>query len=228
MPTLIAAHGSRSGCSPISPRLHEPSERVVQREVTAADRRGAGSAVGLQHVAVDDDLPLAERDHVAHGAQRPADQSLDLLRATRRTALLHLASNPFGRRPGKHRVLRRDPSLAAAAHPAGDVLVDRRGAQHPRATERHEDRARGRLGEVAFERDRSQLVGLPAVDSHVWVLIARSSGGATATSTSSPNASAACTAGAVAVEAGREMGDHEPACARITRGCRRPLVRSGG
>ena len=37
------------------------AQRVVQREVAAADRRGAGAAVGLEHVAVDDDLTLAQR-----------------------------------------------------------------------------------------------------------------------------------------------------------------------
>jgi len=58
--------------------LHETRQRVVQREVTAADAGGTRSAVGLQHIAVDHDLTLAERTHVARGAQRPPDEALYL------------------------------------------------------------------------------------------------------------------------------------------------------
>ena len=55
--------------------------RAVQRHVAAADRRAAGAAVGLDHVAVDPDRALAERGEVDHRPQRPADQPLDLDRA---------------------------------------------------------------------------------------------------------------------------------------------------
>ena len=66
-----------------------PGERVVERHPGAGDRGGARAAVGLEHVAVDGDLALAERLQVDHGAQRAADQALDLLRAA---ALLARAS----------------------------------------------------------------------------------------------------------------------------------------
>ena len=58
---LDAADARRS-----PPALHEPGQRVVQREVAAADRRRAGAAVGLEHVAVDD----------RPGARRAATMSL--------------------------------------------------------------------------------------------------------------------------------------------------------
>ena len=48
-----------------------------------------GTAVGLEYIAVDDDLTLAQQLHVAGSAQRPADEALDLNRAT---ALLTLGS----------------------------------------------------------------------------------------------------------------------------------------
>ena len=83
MPTEIAAHWSVSGCAPSVPAGDEPRARVVQRDVAAADRRGARAAVGLEHVAVDGDLHLAHRREVGDRAQRPADQALDLLRAAR-------------------------------------------------------------------------------------------------------------------------------------------------
>ena len=60
MPTEIAAHGSVIGCAPMQLGRDEARARVVQREVAAADRRGARAAVGLQHVAVDGDLDLAQ------------------------------------------------------------------------------------------------------------------------------------------------------------------------
>ena len=72
---------SRNGCGLGPPGLHQAAERVVQRDVAAADRRGTRTAVGLQHVAVDDDRALAEHRQVAHRPQRPADEPLDLLRA---------------------------------------------------------------------------------------------------------------------------------------------------
>ena len=59
--------------------LHEPGEGVVEGQVAAADRRRAGAAVGLEHVAVDRDLTLAQEHQVADGAQGPPDQPLDLL-----------------------------------------------------------------------------------------------------------------------------------------------------
>ena len=69
MPTETAAHvlGERVGGE--APAGHQAGAGVVQGDVAAADRRRAGAAVGLEHVAVDDDLPLAERRHVA---RRPA------------------------------------------------------------------------------------------------------------------------------------------------------------
>ena len=61
-------------------RLH-PGEAVGQRDPGAGDRGGARAAVGLDHVAIDGDLPLAQRLEVDDGAQRATDQPLDLQRA---------------------------------------------------------------------------------------------------------------------------------------------------
>src|SRR5690606_38753501 len=111
-----------------------------------------------------------QRDHVAHGSQRATDQPWDLLRPARGTALVDVAADALGGRTGEHRVLGGDPSLAPAAHPAGHVVVDRRGAQHPRVAERDEHRPGGRVGEVTFEGDGAELVGLASVWPHSWYL----------------------------------------------------------
>ena len=65
------------------PACHQLADRQSQRDPAAGDRRAAGAAVGLQHVAVDGDLPLAERHPVDPGPQAAPDQPLDLLRPPR-------------------------------------------------------------------------------------------------------------------------------------------------
>ena len=162
-PTEIAAHWSVSGCAAQRARLHEARARVVQRDVAAADRRGARAAVGLEHVAVDGDLHLAQHVEVGDRAQRAADQALDLLRATRRPALLGLALDAVLGGARQHRVLGGDPAPALAAQPRRHTRLDRRGAEHVRAAELDQHGARRELGEVARERDRSEVSGLAPV-----------------------------------------------------------------
>jgi len=45
-----------------------PGDAVVERDPGAGDRGGARAAVGLQHVAVDRDLPFAERHEIGDGS----------------------------------------------------------------------------------------------------------------------------------------------------------------
>ena len=49
--------------------LHE-GDALVQRDKAAGDRGGAGAAIGLEDVAIDDDLALAERRHDRTTARR--------------------------------------------------------------------------------------------------------------------------------------------------------------
>ena len=82
----------------------------MQRDPGAGDRGGAGAAVGLDHVAVERDLALAERLQVDHGAQRAADQPLDLQRAAALLAGGGLA-------PGALRVARGSMPYSAVTQP---------------------------------------------------------------------------------------------------------------
>src|SRR5580704_7166037 len=50
-------------------RLH-PGEAIMQRHPGARDGRRTGSAVGLDHIAIDDDLAFADRAKIGHGAKR--------------------------------------------------------------------------------------------------------------------------------------------------------------
>ena len=53
----------------------------MQRDPGAGDRGGSRSAIGLQNIAVECDLALAERLKIGNRAQAAADQALDLVRA---------------------------------------------------------------------------------------------------------------------------------------------------
>ena len=195
------------GCDPEGALLDEPGEGVVQGHVRPADRRRAGTAVGLQHVTVHGDLDLSQGHHVADRAQGPPDQALDLLGATRLLALGRLATDPLAGGPGQQGVLGGDPSLAAPPHPWGDPLLDRRRAQRPGTTHGHQDGAGGEDGEVAFEGRRAQFVVGPTVPSpddpavrsctHTLNTFPIS-----ACSTDRPNAAAASTATAAAPTVG--------------------------
>src|SRR5690606_11010154 len=102
-------------------RLH-PAQAVVEGDKTSSDRGGAGSAIGLDDVAVDGDLELAELLQVDHGPERPADQALDFQRAAALLAGGRLPAHALARRARQHPVFGRDPALAAVAHPARNLL----------------------------------------------------------------------------------------------------------
>ena len=145
----------------------DPQEvhRVGQRDVRAGDRRRAGAAVGLQHVAVERDGVLAERGQVDAGPQRPADQPGDLVGTPADPTTDRLPVAAFVGRGRQHGVLGGEPAeprpLAPAGHPAGD----RGRAQHLGAAELDQDGS-GRVRLIAAgECDRAQLVVGPSVCS---------------------------------------------------------------
>src|SRR5205807_2191470 len=102
---------------------------------------------------------------VGDGAERTADEALDLLRAARRTPLGDLAIGTLRRRPRQHGVFGCHPALAATAHPRRHPFVDRRRAQHLGAPHGDEHRAHCELCVVALETQRAQVVGLSPVSS---------------------------------------------------------------
>jgi len=133
----------------------EPGHRLGQRDVAPGHRRGPGAAVGLQHVAVDDDGVLAERLVVHAGPQRAAHQPGDLVGPAAEAALDRLAVVAGVGRPGQHRVLRGDPAQAAAPPPARHVLGDAGRAEHPGAAEFHQHRPLGVVKPAPGECDRA-------------------------------------------------------------------------
>ncbi len=181
----------------------------MQGDPAAADRRRAGAAVGLQHVAVDEDLALPQRAHVDHRPQRAADEPLDLLGAARRLALLHLPADALGRRAGSIEYSAVTQPLPEPRIQRGHVLVDRRRAQHAGAPEAHQHRAVGHVGEVALEGDGPQLVRA-ARPSLLVILLRTSRGGRRAARARRGDASASAR-WASAVAGGRDVGDRRAA-----------------
>ena len=147
-------------------RLH-PGEAVMQRHPGAGDRGGARAAIGLDHVAVDRDLPLAELLQVDHGAQAAADQPLDFDRAATLLAGRCLAAGTLRRRPWQHPIFGRDPASRLPFEPGRQLVFQGGGHQHMGVAEFHETRAFGVFHHAAFERDGTQLIGLSAAGPHV-------------------------------------------------------------
>src|SRR5690606_25343594 len=137
-------------------------DRIDQRYVGARDRRGAGTAVGLQHVAIERDGALAEQLAIDAGAQRTADQSLDLQRAAALLAArgLAVAAGVGGAR--QHAVLGGDPAFALAAQERGHPVFHAGGAEHPGLAETDQYRAFGVAGKATLDAHFTQLVGRAA------------------------------------------------------------------
>ena len=150
-------------------RLH-PGDAIVQRDPAAGDRGGAGAAVGLDHVAVDRDLPLAERLEIDDRAQAAPDQALDLDGAAALLAGRGLAPRALERGARQHAVFGGDPAAPLALEPGRQPVFERRRHQHVGVAEFHEARALGVFHHAAFERHGAQLVGLSAARPHANLL----------------------------------------------------------
>ena len=148
-------------------RLH-PGDAIVQRHPGAGNGRRARSAIGLDHVAIDRDLPLAERGQIEDRAQAASDQPLDLDRAAALLAGRRLAAGPFRCRARQHAVFGGDPAARLPFEPGRQPVLERRRHQHVGVAELHEAGALGIFHHAAFERYGAQLVGLSAAGPHCW------------------------------------------------------------
>jgi hypothetical protein len=138
-------------------RLH-PGEAVGERDPGSGDGGGAGAAVGLQHVAVDGDLALAERFEVDRCAQRTADQALDLDRAAALLSGGGLAPRAFQSGARQHAIFGRDPAAALTLQPWRQPLLERGGDEHMGVTEFHQARPFRIFDDAALERNGAQFV----------------------------------------------------------------------
>src|SRR5262245_32659082 len=146
-------------------RFH-PVEAVRERDPRAGNRRGAGAAVGLDHVAVDRDLPFAECRQINHRTKRAPYESLNLDSAATLLSGTRLA--PCALRSGarEHAVFGGYPTAALAFEPWRQALFEAGRHQHVGVTKLNETGAFGVFHDPALERDRAQLIGLSAARPH--------------------------------------------------------------
>src|SRR5438034_135689 len=119
----------------------------MERDVAAGDCGSAGAAIGLQYIAIDPDLALAEPGEISDRAQAAPDQPLDFLGAPALPAARRLAIGAGQGRARQHAVLGGDPAPAGVAQKRRYALLDRSGAQHMGIAEFGEARAFGIFGD---------------------------------------------------------------------------------
>src|ERR1700757_540889 len=130
----------------------------AQGDEGARDGGGAGSAVGLDDVAVDPDSPLAQFFQVRYGAQGTADETLNFVGTSGGASFAHFARRTRQSRARKHAVFARHPALAAVAEEGGDGLFDGSGADDAGVADFDERGAFGGVDEVREDGDGPDLV----------------------------------------------------------------------
>jgi hypothetical protein len=138
-------------------------ERVRQGDEGAGDRGAAGAAVRLDDIAVDPRGARPERGHVDHGAQGPADETLDLLGPARRPAAGRLAGHALAGGARDHAVLAGDPPLIGVAQEPRHAVLDARRADDVGVPHLDERRSLGVDVDARRDLHRAQVAFLPAV-----------------------------------------------------------------
>ena len=141
----------------------ELSKSQCEGDRRPGDGGGAGSTVGLEDVAVEDDGALAESLHIDDGAEGAADEALDLVGASADLAAFGLTWCAGEGGAGEHAVLGGDPAAAGVAEPAGNALFDCGVAEDTRVAVLDEDRAFGHGDEVWSDADGAEGVGVAVV-----------------------------------------------------------------
>ena len=150
---------------------HRPNEILLahlvdgehERDERAGNRGGASAPVRLDDVAIERDRSLSKVLHPRHGAQRPADQALNLLRTPANFSGRGLTLRPGGRCPRQHAVLGCDPPLAGVSPERRDPVLDAGRADHFRLSRFDQHRAFGVNQVVRGDAGRAELFRKAAV-----------------------------------------------------------------
>ncbi len=133
--------------------------RIDQRNISAGNGRSAGAAIGLQHIAIQGNGPLAQGFQVDDGPQAAANQALDLQCATPLAAAAGLALVARAGGSRQHAIFGGDPALALVAQPGRQAFFNAGRAQNTGLTAADQHRAFSMLGVVTLDDHGSQLVG---------------------------------------------------------------------
>ena len=144
--------------------LHQPVAGKSHGDKAAGNRGGTGTAVALDHIAVDGDGALAQQLHIDGSAEAAADQTLDLSASARQLQLVHIAAAALAVGAGQHRVLRRDPA-AAGLHVGRHALLHRGAAQHHGIAALDQHAAFSELDEVGGQLNGAQFIKFSSVST---------------------------------------------------------------
>ncbi len=132
----------------------------MQRHPGAGDRRRAGAAIGLEHVAIHRDLLLADGRQVRDGAgaSGPIRRWISCVRPEGLPELTSRRVRSWVAR-GSIEYFGRDPALAGAAQPRGAALFQGGGAQQLGVAEADEAGPLGVARDGALKGHGPQRVG---------------------------------------------------------------------
>lgn len=130
----------KDGIARDEPCTQQLVHRQPQRDPSAGNRRAAGAAICLDHVAIDYDLPFPQGLPINARPQGPPDQALDFLRTAGLLASRGLAAIAAVGCTRQHSVFRRHPALPGAPQEGRRLFLDGSRTQHMRIT--HADQAR--------------------------------------------------------------------------------------
>ena len=150
-------------------RAAHPLAAIVQRDPGAGDRSGARAAIGLNHVAIDGDLALAEPlQMVTARSERPISRWISCVRPDA-CPIVDSRRVRCGSRGSMEYSAVTQPRPWPRSHTAACPRAG--GAKHVGVAEFHEAGALGVAGDVSFERDGAHFVGGASGRAHLssWV-----------------------------------------------------------
>src|SRR5579883_14687 len=146
-------------------RTH-PLKAIMQRHPCAGNGRGSCASIGLQNVAIDTDLPLAESLQIDDGAERAANKALNFLAAPRLMSGCGFTACALCRRSRQHPILRRYPSASLPFQPGRNAVFEARRAKDVRIPKLDKARALRVKRESPLKAHGTKIVRLPFGGTH--------------------------------------------------------------
>ena len=133
-------------------------QRVNYRHTGARNRRCAGTAICLNHIAVNSDRALSQQLEIQRGTQGATNESLNFNRSATLLATRCLPVHPRSGRPRQHTVLGSQPPLALPPQKTGYASAHTRRTNHLCLPKRHQHRALSVTGIPPFKLNGSRGV----------------------------------------------------------------------
>jgi hypothetical protein len=143
-------YGGTEGIGGHAPSDLQAFDSSAQSETGSGDGRGAGAAVGREHITINPEATGSEGSEIDHRTKATAEEPLNLGRASVDLAARRVASFATGGRGREHGVFRGEPSPwdVLVFHPAGNGFVHAGGADHLGFAATQEDRSDGVRGDI--------------------------------------------------------------------------------